>query len=41
MNWRKKVCLGTAQFGNVYGITNKKKSELSVSEIKKFLILLN
>ena len=40
MNWRKKVCLGTAQFGNVYGITNKKKSELSVSEIKKFLILL-
>jgi aryl-alcohol dehydrogenase-like predicted oxidoreductase len=40
MNWGNKICLGTAQFGNIYGITNKNKNELDVKEIKKFLILL-
>lgn len=40
MNWGNKICLGTAQFGNIYGITNRNKIELNINEIKKFLILL-
>jgi len=40
MNWKSKICLGTAQFGNIYGITNKNKKQISVEEIKKFLLLL-
>ena len=40
MNWGKKICLGTAQFGNIYGVTNKSRNELNVKEIKKFLKLL-
>jgi aryl-alcohol dehydrogenase-like predicted oxidoreductase len=40
MSWSKKICLGTAQFGNIYGITNRNRNELNVKEIKKFLKLL-
>ena len=40
MKWGNKICLGTAQFGSIYGITNRNKNELKVKEIKKFLILL-
>lgn len=40
MNWKNKICLGTAQFGKIYGITNKNKKQTSVQEIKKFLLLL-
>ena len=40
MNWKSKICLGTAQFGNIYGITNKNKKQISIEEIKKFLLLL-
>ena len=40
MNWKNKICLGTAQFGKIYGITNKKKKQTSVQEIKNFLLLL-
>lgn len=40
MNWKSKICLGTAQFGNIYGITNKNKKQISIDEIKKFLLLL-
>ena len=40
MSWKKKICLGTAQFGSIYGITNKNKKQLSVKKIREFLILL-
>ena len=40
MEWKKKICLGTAQFGSIYGITNENKKQLSVKKIKEFLILL-
>jgi aryl-alcohol dehydrogenase-like predicted oxidoreductase len=40
MSWGKKICLGTAQFGNIYGITNRNRNELNVKEIKEFLKLL-
>jgi aryl-alcohol dehydrogenase-like predicted oxidoreductase len=38
MNNFEKICLGTAQFGSSYGLTNKNK-ELSVEEIGKILRL--
>ena len=38
--WKNKICLGTAQFGNIYGITNKNKKQINVNEVKKFLLLL-
>ena len=40
MNWKNKICLGTAQFGKIYGITNKNRKQISVQEIKNFLLLL-
>ena len=38
MNYFEKICLGTAQFGSSYGLTNKNK-ELSVKEIGEILSL--
>ena len=38
MNYIEKICLGTAQFGSSYGLTNK-NNELSVEEIGKILSL--
>lgn len=38
MNYFEKICLGTAQFGSTYGLTNKNK-ELSVDEIGEILSL--
>ena len=40
MMWKNKICLGTAQFGDIYGITNKNKKQINVNEVKKFLLLL-
>ena len=40
MNWGNKICLGTAQFGNIYGITNRNKNELDVKEFKKILNII-
>lgn len=38
MNFIEKICIGTAQFGSSYGLTNK-NNELSVEEIGEILIL--
>jgi len=38
MNYFEKICLGTAQFGSSYGLTNKNK-DLSVKEIGEILSL--
>ena len=38
---KKKIVIGTAQFGNIYGISNIKKINLNPKEIKKILKFCN
>lgn len=38
---KKKIVIGTAQFGNIYGISNVKKINLNPKEIKKILKFCN
>ena len=40
MNWKKKICIGTPQFGGNYGITNNKKKKIKLEDIRNIFKLI-